>query len=321
VLRPITAVIPTLNRPESIERAFLSLAEQTSLPAEIIVIDGSDNLDTKNVLDRLRHSCLSSCRLIWTAAETLGAAAQRNQGCALARQPAILFFDDDIIFGDECLDRLWTGLHLDPRYGGISAMITNQRYHPPGFVSSTMFMLMNGRRESSYAGRVLGPVVNLLPEDRDGLPEVVAVEWLNTTCTLYRREALPIPPFDSVFTGYSLMEDVTLSLRVGRNWKLANARTAQIFHDSQPGLHKSNLRALSCMSLFNRHYIMTQILHRDGFIDYLRLFIWELFQLAITAKNERLLAPFWRILAGRMLAIWRIGTASPVKSSNDVTQK
>ena len=43
-------------------------------------------------------------------------------------------------------------------------------------------------------------------------PEVASVEWLNTTCTIYRGEALPSPPFCNQFTGYSLMEDLALSL-------------------------------------------------------------------------------------------------------------
>ena len=112
-------------------------------------------------------------------------------------------------------------------------MIVNQKYHPPGVISRAVFTLLNGHRALNFAGRVLGPAVNLLPEDRDDLPEVVPVEWLNTTCTLYRREVLPSPPFDAVFRGYSMMEDLTLSLRVGKGWRLANARTARIFHDSQ----------------------------------------------------------------------------------------
>src|SRR5437868_3995529 len=104
-------------------------------------------------------------------------------------------------------------------------MILNQHYGRPGLVSRIIFTLMNGRREKSFAGRVIGPGINLLPEDRQDLPEVVPVDWLNLGCTIYRREALPDPPFRSNFTGYSLMEDLTLSLEVGKTWNLANVRT------------------------------------------------------------------------------------------------
>ena len=84
---------------------------------------------------------------------------------------------------------MWRALHSDERIGGVNAMITNQRYQMPGRISRFVFHLIDGRPESSYAGGVLGPAVNLLPADRDDLPEVVPVEWLNTgaRCTVGKR--------------------------------------------------------------------------------------------------------------------------------------
>lgn len=166
-----------------------------------------------------------------------------------------------------------------------------------------LFTLLHGRREHSFAGRIIGPAVNLLPEDRGDLPEVVPVEWLNTTCTLYRREALPHPSFDSVFTGYSMMEDVTLSVRVGRNWRLANARTARIFHDSQPGTHKADVSALAAMELVNRHYVMTQVLRRDRWRDFVRLGLWEAFQLTVCLARCESRNSFWPQLLGKGRAL------------------
>src|SRR4029077_11190359 len=105
--------------------------------------------------------------------------------------------------------------------GGVSALIVNQHFSRPGRVSRFMYRAMAGRAESSYAGKVLGPAVNVWPEDRDDLPGVVPVEWLYTTCARSRRELLPDPPFDEFFTGYSIGEDLTLSLRVGKVSRLA----------------------------------------------------------------------------------------------------
>ncbi len=148
-------------------------------------------------------------KIIWQRANVTGAAAQRNAGRSHgATQPFVWFFDDDILFEPDCVQRLWSAIESDRQLGGVNAMITNQRYQSPGMISRLMFTLMNGGPEKSFAGKLIGPAINLLPEDRDDLPEVVPVEWLNTTCTIYRREALPSPPFESFFTGYSLMEDV-----------------------------------------------------------------------------------------------------------------
>jgi glycosyltransferase involved in cell wall biosynthesis len=278
---PATAVVPTKDRASALARTLESLAAQAALPAELVVIDGSAGDESRVVVEEWRARRAPQCTALWQRAERLGAAPQRNQGIAAATQPFIWFFDDDILFEPECVVRLWRALEADPRLGGVNAMIVNQRYHPPGCISQTVFTLLHGRRELTFAGRVIGPAVNLLPEDREELPEVVDTEWLNSTCTLYRREALPEPAFDSIFTGYSMMEDVTLSLRVGRSWRLANARTARVYHDSQPGAHKADACAVAAMELTNRHYVMTEVLGRRRLSDYLRLLTWEAFQTAV----------------------------------------
>jgi GT2 family glycosyltransferase len=214
--------------------------------------------------------------------------------------------DDDILFEPMCFARLWDALNSDSSFGGVNAMITNQRYQPPGWISRFVFRLMAGGANASYAGRVLGPAVNLLPEDRNDLPEVVPVDWLNLGCTLYRRQALPDPPFPDHFTGYSLMEDLTLSLTVGKRWKLANARTARIYHDSQPGRHKCDPALLAEMHLVNRHFVMTRILGRDRFSDYLKLVLFEFFSLASSLQSRYGRATLVRALRGRVGALRRM---------------
>ena len=273
---PLSVIVATRNRAAVLRRTLESLAGQSCQPAELIVVDASeDDLTRLLCVDKPVENLCSHIR--WHAADVAGAGAQRNQGLRDCATPFIGFFDDDILFEPDCIRKLWRGLQSDDQLGGVNAMITNQRYQSPGAVSRFVFRMMADRVESSYAGRVLGPAVNLLPEDRDDLPEVVPVEWLNTTCALYRREALPDPPFPEHFTGYSLMEDLSLSLTVGKRWKLANARTARIFHDSQPGSHKSDPADLAEMQLVNRYYVMKRVLGRDRPADYFKLIMWLAF--------------------------------------------
>ena len=219
-------------------------------------------------------------------------------GVMLATQPAVWFFDDDVIFEPDCLSRLWTVLQSDDRLGGVHAMIVNQRYLSPGLISRAMFRLMAGRSHRSYAGRVLGPVINMMPEDRDDLPDIVSVEWMNTGCAIYRREALPAPPFPDHFTGYSLMEDVALSMTVAKRWKLANVRSARIFHDSQPAPHKADHAANMKMEMINRHYIMTHI----GSRAVARLAV-AIVQLAVCGVRTKFGRPFWQMLTGSIQGV------------------
>ena len=301
---PISAIVPTRARPNVLIRTLTSLQAQGVFPVELFIIDASEDDQTREAVAAFARQDRSRVwRIVWERAKESGAAVQRNQGIARATQSVMWFFDDDILFEPECMARLWRALQSDADLGGVNAMITNQRYQTPGGASRFMFRLMAGRQEAFFAGRVLGPAINLLPEDRDDLPEVVPVQWLNTTCTMYRREVLPEPPFSANFIGYSLMEDLALSLKVGKRWKLANQRTARIYHDSQSGEHKNDVASLSRMELVNRHHVMTEILERRRVRDYARLTLWELFQLAICALQKHGGVDFWQELRGKLLGL------------------
>src|SRR5712691_11698293 len=186
---PISAVLPTRDRADALQKTLAGLTEQSVLPSQFIVIDGSQGDDTRKVIQAWAAAAGSRCEVIYQRAFLLGAAVQRNQGVAAATQPFIWFFDDDVLFESDCVERLWTAIEGDEALGGVNAMITNQLYLTPGRVTRTLFRLLDGKSRDGYAGKCIGPALNILPEDDPNLPEVVPVEWLNTTCTIYRREA------------------------------------------------------------------------------------------------------------------------------------
>ena len=282
---PISTIIPTRHRSYPLTRTLQSLSQQSLQPVEMIIVDGSNDDLTKNLCENEIPGLLTKIK--YYRASEIGAATQRNQGMVHSSENVIWLMDDDILLEPECLEKLWNALQSDPSMGGVNAMITNQCYLPPGKISRWLFGFLHGHIEDSYAGKCIGPALNLLPEDNPNLPEIVPVEWLNTTCTLYRKEALPNPLFPPNFTGYSLMEDVTLSLMVGKKWKLANARTARIFHDSQPGDHKNNQAVLAKMSLINRFFVMTKILERQKPSDYTKLVVLQLFEIISSLQSKQ----------------------------------
>ncbi len=285
-LLPLSVVVATKDRPSCLGKMLASLWAQEAVPSEVVVVDAS----TKQALGDRPSSEFGRApqgvvvkHLLSTAS---GSAAQRNEGVLASSQPVLGFMDDDIQFEPACIERLWAALHAAPEVGGANAMIMNQQYHEPGVASRVVYRLLGGVGPD-YAGQIFGPAVNLLPADREGMPEVVPVGWLNTTCTIYRREALPNPPFASFFTGYSMMEDAALSLVVSRRWKLLNARTARIHHDSQAGEHKADPAEIACMAVVNRDFVARRILGRKGLRYWLELAIWGAFQFAATAPAAR----------------------------------
>lgn len=307
---PISVLIATADRARLLEGVLRDLLAQTVLVEEIVVVDASSDRETERLCTR--YGGKFGGRLRYLQAAQRGAAVQRNQGIEAATQAHILFMDDDIEFGPDCVEKLWCGFEKNHGgvWGGVNAMIVNQRYQPPGRVSRWLFRLVSGQDLPSYAGRCLGPAVNLLPEDDPSLPEYVEVEWLNTTCTLYRREALPSPVFSEQFTGYSLGEDLDLSLIVGRRWKLANARTARIVHHTGQGPGKPGDVELAKMALVNRHYIMTRTMGRRSAADYAKLALVEIFFLATSLRSLEAWRRLLAVLRGKVQGVVAIALRS-----------
>lgn len=314
---PISAVIATADRPEALAKCIETIVRQDVRIKEIVVADASGKDDTRRFCE---SSVLAArwpsdgdssdenveTRLVYLRTRVRGAAPQRNEGVPAATQPFILFMDDDVELRENCLAKLWEAVISDQSIGGVSSMIVNQKYASPGIVSRLLYSIVSGERRETFAGRCLGPVLALLPEDREELPEVVPVEWLNTTCTLYRREALPVPVFPTHFTGYSIAEDINLSLTVGKTWKLVNARTARIYHNSGQGPYKPTGMAHSKMALLNRHYIMTKTLGRASISDYIKLLLVETFGIVTALRSPKAWLELPAVLLGKIQAVGAI---------------
>ena len=294
---PVSIIIPTANRHLVLKKTLYSIREQTIQPEEIIIIDASDGETTKEICTIFSAT---TNKLTYIEAKEKGAAKQRMQGIRRSGLPFIFFMDDDIILEQGCIGKIWDCLHDHPEAAAANAMITNQQYYNPGKATKFMYRLMSGQKLNSYAGKCIGPAWNLLPQDAGAL--VNETEWLNTTCTLFRRESLPEPVFPEHFNGYSLMEDLALSLTVARTWKLYNVREAKIFHDSQPGIHKNSAFKTSKMELMNRHFIMVKILKRSGFKYEVKLALFELWGIIPLLRSVGGIKKLLPVLGGKFAA-------------------
>ncbi len=298
----IEAIIPTAGRAAVLYKTLESISRQGVLPTLVHIIDASEDTSTELVCKKISE--LFPLKIKYYKAAIKGAAAQRMQAMQFIRSQFTLFTDDDIILEKNCIQLLQNLLISQHEAGGVNAMVTNQQYHKPGRLTSFMYKLMNGSSLKSYAGKCIGPAWNLLPEENG--EQLNETEWLNTTCTLYRTVALPEQLFPPIFQGYSLMEDLALSLEVRKRWKLYNVPSAKIFHDSQSGDHKNSAFIISKMEMINRHYIMKNILGKKGFTDYLKFLIfecWNIISSLNTAKGRQL---FLKTITGKFSAFYQI---------------
>ena len=120
---PFTVLIVTYNRANLIERALDSIARQTLLPAEIIVVDDASTDDTADVVGR--WAAQSPVPLRYIAAEQNGGeGVVRNIGMKAATTPLIAFLDSDDEYAPDALARLAAPLanHADAVVSFADAM-------------------------------------------------------------------------------------------------------------------------------------------------------------------------------------------------------
>ena len=188
-----------------------------------------------------------------------GAAAKRNLGVEKSAGDAVLFVDDDIEFRPDCLKAMERCLEHDASIGGGWSFIENQAFREPGIYSRMVYWLAGGRGIKDFGGRCFGPMINIYARPWKGGEEFRKSDWMSTGCVLYRRKALPKPPFEPGFTGYSFMEDVALSRRVQKKWKIGAVRDAWVFHHTKPAPYKNNAAQLHEMGLMNRFHILQEV--------------------------------------------------------------
>jgi succinoglycan biosynthesis protein ExoM len=125
--RPISVLIPTLRRPEGLERALRSIFEQegvTDLVQDIVVVDNSPEGSARRFVDRLRRA--SPAPLLYVHEPQPGVATARNSGLAACHAPYVAFLDDDEEAPPQWLARLFLAhrtFKADVTFGPVQAVL------------------------------------------------------------------------------------------------------------------------------------------------------------------------------------------------------
>lgn len=110
----ISVVIPTRNRPDSLNRLLKSVNAQTLQPNEIIIVDSSD----EDIADDLLATKVN-LKLLKTHPSVC---LQRNKGIAVAESSYILLCDDDIELPDDYLSTTSEYLKKNPDRGVVTGL-------------------------------------------------------------------------------------------------------------------------------------------------------------------------------------------------------
>jgi GT2 family glycosyltransferase len=249
-------VIATYERAEELRTTLASIAAQTRPPAAIIVVDSSKDDKTLAVVKA------AAMPVRYERALKPSAAVQRNQGAWLVNTPLVAFLDDDVYVPPGSLEKICAAFDADPeeKIGGIAARIDGMQHPIPRGLLRFYYRLQAGFSHPTYGGKLFGAAINCLPtysETAEG--DLIPADWLNSTCVFYRTPLFAREKFPE-FEGYSFLEDVHLSARIGRTHRLYFHRTATFEHRDAPSTFKRNTRELARMRVRHQRLVAHDIL-------------------------------------------------------------
>jgi len=94
-MAPITVIVPCYRCGATIRRAIESIARQTLIPAEVILVDDASDDGTIDLLNQLREMYRNGWIRVLRSARNAGPSAARNAAWNAASQPYIAFLDAD----------------------------------------------------------------------------------------------------------------------------------------------------------------------------------------------------------------------------------
>ena len=285
---PYSIVIATFERPAELRVTLASLAAQTRPPASVVIVDASRDEQTRAVADDFA----TRLPLRYERAVRPSAAVQRNQGAEHITTPLIAFLDDDVFVPRETFATLCTAFDGDEtkRIGGIAARIAGLQHTPPRGLLWWYYRLQAGYAHPTYGGKLFGPAINCLPTYAESDGDLIRSDWLNSTCVFYRTELFRREKFPE-FEGYSFLEDVHVSARIGRTHELFFHRTATFEHRDAPSTFKRNARQLAHMRVRHQRLVARDIVGLGEPALTVKLLLHRLFA-SVSVLRQR--GPMWK---------------------------
>ncbi|MFT4848491.1 MAG: glycosyltransferase involved in cell wall biosynthesis [Sediminicola sp.] len=241
-------IVCTYMRPKPLLALLESVVLQSNYPDEILIIDGSLNDNTKEILGENKFEGLKYYKV---SDRDRGLAKQRNFGIDNVSQEMeiVCFLDDDIVLTKTYFENL---LHTYNEYSsalGVGGYITNEvvwkllhigervtinqfaydgwvRKDGSRYVLRKRLGLDTDRPPAHLPTFAHGRSVSFLPPSG----KIYPVEQFMGGVSSYRKSVLDSQKFSEYFEGYGLYEDADYTLRLSKKGKIYVNTAAQLSH-------------------------------------------------------------------------------------------
>lgn len=254
-------IICTKDRDIDLRSCLESIVVQTILPAEVIVVDASsDDICLRNEKNGRDILC-EKTRFIYTRSKP-STTRQRNIGIDRSLGDVIFFLDDDVILNADYHEKILEVYQQrdDGNLGGVRGSYVN--YYRPNTLENIFrkifFMNVLQLKGRSWISPSLNPVEVLVPD------RIMAVEYMPSCICSYYRKVLDEFRFDEHLDRYGLSEDLDLSYRISRKYKLYQTPYARLIHNHS-SIARINMREFRRLQIMNLHYLVMKHFGRKSF--------------------------------------------------------
>ena len=291
----LSAVIPTRNRPEDLERAVASVYAQSRLPEELLIIDQSPDEASRTRVEALAARQGGPPVLTYVLdAGIQGLVQAKEAAAARAGGDIVCFLEDDLVLDPGYFAALERGFHVHPEMLGCCGLVINVPPQPPGYAA--LFHLFH---RGIYRDARVGVHGRLHTHPREGDLPLLPSDSLSGGLSSWRREVFAQVPFD-VANGFFMLEDIDFSKRAQDEFgpRFFINPNARVDHRMSP-LNREQLGARQRRKLREVVVFYKKRAGRAGaFPQFAWLLLGLLLEAAVQSARARTAAPLGGYFAG-----------------------
>lgn len=220
---PISVLIPTMNRPKTLEKTLTSYYEGKSVPSQIVIVDQSTDILNRDKIKKMLDAIEYPVSKEYVYQEIASSTKARNNAMRYAEEEIIIFSDDDIDINVDTLSNVFN-LMQDETIALIAGIDENAGKSKTnvGYILGT----------KSFKNRHIGHVtLSILGRYPDKVCGEVETQWAMGYFFVVRKSLIDKwqMQWDEKLLEYAFSEDLDFSFRYYRRAKKENKKC--ILHD------------------------------------------------------------------------------------------
>lgn len=248
----LTLIVCTYKRAIPLQRLLASVKVQTRYPDEILIIDGSPDDETKEMIEQ---QVFKDLRYFQVEPQFRGLTKQRNYGIERVDSSSdiVAFLDDDTVLESDYFENLVTIFEQNDSITGVGGVALNENkwqkqvegrnYGTRKYYTLEGYVVEEALRNKvrNYLGLQSHLLPGMLPEYSHGKTcgypltgKFYEVDLLIGMSMAFRKIVFENLRFSTYFEGYGLYEDADFSIRAQRFGKNVIATNVQLNHYHDP---------------------------------------------------------------------------------------